>query len=313
MNYLIYPLKVMNITQNYKDNFTHRRHTTGYPKDYPIDDNCGSNSKTGYFYCPCDEMVVKKIYGVGLRSTSVLWLQSTSKVVTPTFNDYVTIMIAHSEDIDFKNIYVGKKYKRFDKIVQEGKDGFATGYHFHIVVGRGKFKSSGWVKNNEGIWIINTTGGGIRPEETFFIDKMFTRVMNSKNIKFTFLEEKYDEYFYVTAASLNVRFGPGMNYKIRNTLPCNTKVKVFETKGSWSRISDNEWVSSNYLSKTKPRISYETKKTTASYLNVRNKPNGKKLTYKAPLIKNTTVAVMKNSGGWTMINKNRWVFSFYLK
>ena len=61
MNYLIYPLKVMNITQNYKDDFTHRRHTIGYPKDYPIDDNCGSSGKTGYFYCPCDEMVVKKI------------------------------------------------------------------------------------------------------------------------------------------------------------------------------------------------------------------------------------------------------------
>ena len=313
MNYLIYPLKIMNITQNYKDDFSHKKHTIGNPKDYPIDDNCGTTARTGYFYCPCDEMIVKKIYGVGLRSTNVLWLESTSKVITPTFNDYVTIMVAHSEDQDFENIYVGKKYRKFEKIVQEGKDGYATGYHFHIVVGRGKFRGSGWTRNTNGIWVINTINGGIKPEEAFFIDKDFTKVLNMRDIKFLDLKEQKLNYFYVTANSLNVRYGPGLNYKIRNTLPKGTRLIVYENISSWSRISENEWVSSNYLTKSKPNKFYLTKKTTALYLNVRNKPNGKKLTYKAPLVKNTTVAVMRVSSGWCQINRLRWVYKFYLK
>src|SRR5699024_7462263 len=76
MNYLIYPIKIMNITQTYENDFSHSRHTVGTPKDYPIDDNCGESGANGYFYCPCDEVVVKKIYGVGTSSTNCLWLES---------------------------------------------------------------------------------------------------------------------------------------------------------------------------------------------------------------------------------------------
>ena len=71
MNYLIYPLKIMNITQTYKNDFSHSRHTIGTPKDYPIDDNYGAAGSNGYFYCPCDKMVVKKIYGVSLDELGV--------------------------------------------------------------------------------------------------------------------------------------------------------------------------------------------------------------------------------------------------
>ena len=80
MNYLIYPLKIMNITQTYKNDFSHSRHTIGTPKDYPIDDNYGAAGSNGYFYCPCDKMVVKKIYGVGTTATNVLWLESLTPV-----------------------------------------------------------------------------------------------------------------------------------------------------------------------------------------------------------------------------------------
>ncbi len=314
MNYLTYPLKKMNITQGYSDNYSHKQHNTGEPKDYPIDDNGGTSKKEAYFYCPCDEMVVKKIYGVGTNVGNTLWLESTSLVITPTFTDYVTIIIVHPNDSDFKNLKVGQKFKRGDKIVEEGDDGKATGYHFHISVGRGKLIGTGWIKNSNGIWVIRTNNGAVKPEEAFFIDPNFTQVLTTKGIPFVKLyedKEEEDNYWYVTE-SLNVRIGPGTNYKCINSLPKNTEVKILETVGTWAKISDKEWVSKNFLTKTKPSKIYKTLKTTATSLNVRKSPNGKILSTKAPLMQNTTVAIMTTRGNWVKINTDRWVYRSYL-
>ena len=316
MNYLIYPIKIMNITQTYKNDFSHSRHTVGTPKDYPIDDNCGATGPNGYFYCPCDAMTVKKIYGVGSSSTNVLWLESTTPVITPTFTDYVTIMIGHIEDAELNKLKIGQTFTRKEPIAIEGKDGFATGEHFHIVVGRGKFKGSGWVKNTNDIWVINTTGGSVKPEDSFFIDNTFTTVKNSAGLNFLDLyipDIEEDDYYYTTAESLNIHLGPGTNYNAINTLPKNSRIKVREFINNWARITDKEYVASNYVTKKAPSKHYETKSTTADFLNVRSKPAGTILKVKAPLPKGTTVAVMEEKNGWTKINTNRWVYSSYVK
>ena len=316
MNYLIYPIKIMNITQTYKNNFSHSRHTVGTPKDYPIDDNCGATGPNGYFYCPCDAMTVKKIYGVGSSSSNVLWLESTTPVITPTFTDYVTIMIGHIEDAELNKLKIGQTFTRKEPIAIEGKDGFATGEHFHIVVGRGKFKGSGWVKNTNDIWVINTTGGSVKPEDSFFIDNTFTTIKNSAGLNFLNLyipDIEEDDYYYTTAESLNIRLGPGTNYNAINTLPKNSRIKVREFINNWARITDKEYVASNYVTKKAPSKYYETKSTTADFLNVRSKPAGTILKVKAPLPKGTTVAVMEEKNGWTKINTNRWVYSSYVK
>ena len=316
MNYLIYPIKIMNITQTYKNDFSHSRHTVGTPKDYPIDDNCGATGPNGYFYCPCDAMTVKKIYGVGSSSTNVLWLESTTPVITPTFTDYVTIMIGHIEDAELNKLKIGQTFTRKEPIAIEGKDGFATGEHFHIVVGRGKFKGSGWVKNTNDIWVINTTGGSVKPEDAFFIDNTFTTIKNSAGLNFLDLyipDIEEDDYYYTTAESLNIRLGPGTNYNAINTLPKNSRIKVREFVNNWAKITDKEYVASNYVTKKAPSKYYETKSTTADFLNVRSKPAGTILKVKAPLPKGTTVAVMEEKNGWTKINTNRWVYSSYVK
>ena len=316
MNYLIYPIKIMNITQTYKNDFSHSRHTVGTPKDYPIDDNCGATGPNGYFYCPCDAMTVKKIYGIGSSSSNVLWLESTTPVITPTFTDYVTIMIGHIEDAELNKLKIGQIFTRKEPIAIEGKDGFATGEHFHIVVGRGKFKGSGWVKNTNDIWVINTTGGSVKPEDSFFIDNTFTTIKNSAGLNFLNLyipDIEEDDYYYTTAESLNIRLGPGTNYNAINTLPKNSRIKVREFINNWARITDKEYVASNYVTKKAPSKYYETKSTTADFLNVRSKPAGTILKVKAPLPKGTTVAVMEEKNGWTKINTNRWVYSTYVK
>lgn len=311
MNYLTYPLKVMNITQGYNDNYTHKRHSEGNLKDYPIDDACGSGNNS-YFYCPCDEMVVKKVYGVGLRASNTIWLESTTPVITPTFTDYITIMIVHPEDKDLKNVYVGRKYQRNEVLFPKGADGFATGPHFHITLGRGKMSGSGWAKNNLGLWILKTTGYNIKPEHGMFIDKNFTTIKNTRNIEFLSLndEEKEEDNIFYTTANLNIRYGPGANYRFVNLLHKDTQIKIESITNGWAKINDKEYVASAYLTKTKPKFFYLSKITTAALLNVRNKPNGNVILYKIP--KNTTVSVMKNENNWTQIYNNRWVYSKYL-
>ena len=311
MNYLTYPLKVMNITQGYNDNYTHKRHSEGNLKDYPIDDACGSGNNS-YFYCPCDEMVVKKVYGVGLRASNTIWLESTTPVITPTFTDYITIMIVHPEDKELKNVYVGRKYQRNEALFPKGADGFATGPHFHITLGRGKMSGSGWAKNNLGLWILKTTGYNIKPEHGMFIDKNFTTIKNTRNIEFLSLndEEKEEENIYYTTANLNIRYGPGANYRFVNLLHKDTQIKIEKITNGWAKINDKEYVASAYFTKTKPKSFYLSKNTTAALLNVRNKPNGNVILYKIP--KNTTVSVMKNENNWTQIYNNRWVYSKYL-
>lgn len=309
MNYLTYPLKVMNMTQSYKGNYTHEGHQKGNTKDYPVDDACGSGNDS-YFYCPCDEMIVKKVYGVGLKASNTIWLESTTPVITPTFNDYVTLMIVHPEDKYLKNLYIGKRFSKNDKIFPKGKDGNATGPHFHITVGRGKFISGGWSKNNLGLWILKTTKENVKPEEAFFIDENFTTIKNTKNLNFIKLYNKDEDNIYYTTANLNIRLGPGTKYKLVNTIIKNTKIKVLSITGNWAKISDKEYVSKNFITKNKPSIIYESKKTTASFLNVRAKPNGKIL-YVIP--KNTTVTSYKQKNGWTEIYNNRYVSTKYLK
>ena len=67
-NYLTYPLKTMRITQSYTGAFSHLPHTTGSPKDYPIDDG-GKDGGKDAIYCPCDSVKVFRVYGVGNKGT----------------------------------------------------------------------------------------------------------------------------------------------------------------------------------------------------------------------------------------------------
>lgn len=181
-NYLIYPTKIMSITQNYSDNFSHKPNSTGTPKDYPIDENCGSTGRD-YFYCPCDEIVIKRIYGVGSSGANTIWLQSTSKVVfADNTEDYCTILVTHPNDDTLKSLKVGQTFKRKEKMFLEGKDGNATGNHFHISVAKGKFVYSGWKKNNLGAWCI--TGKPVKPEDAFFVDLEFTTIKKTNGLTF---------------------------------------------------------------------------------------------------------------------------------
>jgi len=196
-NYLTYPIKYMNLTQTYNDSYSHNLYTIGSPKSYPIDD-ASRDTGRDYFYIPCDEMVVKRIYGVGNNGINTIWLESTSKVYLADGSyDFVNMLISHVEDEDLKNIKIGMKYTRNQAIFREGKDGYdigqATGNHFHIDVAKGKFINNGWVKNSKGAWTIK--GNAIKPEQAFYVDKNFTTIINSAGLIFKVLSNDKKIYF----------------------------------------------------------------------------------------------------------------------
>lgn len=185
MNRLIYPLKKVAITQTYNGEASHKPHTTGLPKDYPIDDNGGDSSRSAYFYCPCDEIVIVRVYGVGASGTNTIFMRSTSPVQFANGEkDYACILVTHPDDDTLKGFKEGQKFSRKQPMFIEGKDGQATGYHFHISVGKGDFIDKGWVKNSKDKWVLNTTNGSLKPEDAFFIDEEFTEIVDKKKLKF---------------------------------------------------------------------------------------------------------------------------------
>lgn len=184
-NYLIFPMECMNISQGYTGQTSHKPHNSVSPKDYPLD-IAGKDAGRDYFLCPCDEMEVKRLYGVGSNGTNTIWLQSTSKVIfADGTEDYCCIMAIHPNDDDLKKIQKGQKFKRGERVFREGTDGQATGNHIHMAVGKGKMTGSGWVQNSNGKWVITTAGGAMKPENAFFVDeKVTTRVIKKGSISF---------------------------------------------------------------------------------------------------------------------------------
>ena len=182
-NYLTYPFKTMRITQSYTGSTSHKPHTTGYPKDYPLDEG-GKDGGRDAFYCPCDELKIVRIYGVGNGGTNTIWVESTSPVYfADGTSNYTCGQITHPNDSDIRDLRVGQKFKRGQVICYEGTDG-ATGNHIHFSFGKGKYKGSGWTRNSKGKYVLTTTSGAYKPDQLFYVDKSFTKVANSKGLIF---------------------------------------------------------------------------------------------------------------------------------
>ena len=212
--HLIYPFKVMRITQTYLGKTSHLPHNTGTPKDYPIDEGC-SDTGRDWMYAPCG-VVVKRIYGVGNRGVNTIWLESTEKVLFADGSvDYMTMLATHPNDDDLKKIREGQKFKQGDKICREGTDG-ASGNHVHLSVGKGKFSGNGWVQNSRGKYVLTTTGWAVKPENAFWIDPYFTKVISSGGLSFKKIPTVKDKYpvgeYKVVSDIAPVRSGAGTSY-----------------------------------------------------------------------------------------------------
>ncbi len=191
-NYLTYPTKTMRLTQGYNptnSKASHYPNYTGTPADYPIDEGCADTGKSA-MYCPCDKMLIKRIYGNNDPGTNTIWLESAEPVIMPCGTDYVTMMVLHVDDSELNRLYEGKSFVRGEEMFVEGTDGGSTGTvpaHFHISIGKGKFTGLGWTLNNKGNYVLSSTNGAIKPEQGFYIDQSFTTVANDLGYAFQYL------------------------------------------------------------------------------------------------------------------------------
>ena len=273
-NYLTYPCKIMRITQNYNGTTSHKPHTTGSPKDYPIDEACKDKDRD-WLYCPCDKMIVKRRY---LAGTNTVWLESLDKVhFADGTSNYFTMLITHPNNDDMYNLPEGRVFMRGEKICREGMDG-ATANHLHISGGKGKFTGNGWTKNTNGKYVLTCTGGAYKPEKLFYIDTSFTEVISKGGITFKTLPKSETKSGYTTGKYvvdtelLRVRSGAGTihPYKKFDQLRSTAQAKILtlthgepkdgyvkgleftaqEIKNNWAKTGSG-WVCLDYCEKIK--------------------------------------------------------------
>ena len=208
MNYLCYPFKVMRITQGYNGKTSHYGHSHGSPVDYPVDEG-GKDTGRDPMYAPCD-LVVRRVYGLGNGGVNTLFVQSREKMLTACGRyDYICMQITHENDEDLRKYKAGDVIRYRSVICKEGTDG-ASGNHIHLSVGFGSFKGTCWTQNSKGKYVIHTTGGAVRPEDAFFVDKIFTTIKGSAGLKFKPLP--FPVGMYKTEAGVYVRVGAGKRY-----------------------------------------------------------------------------------------------------
>lgn len=177
-----FPMETMRITQGPFGEASHHPHNLGNPKDYPID-CAGIDGNKSAAIAPVD-MKVTAIRGMGNATTNTIWLVSTEKVKTPTFEDVVFMTLTHWDDNDSaikKHSKAGMTIKKGEIICYEGSDG-ASGNHLHICVGRGY--ADNWTKNSKGKYVI--VGDNKMPNEVMYrYTKLTTRVMDNGGLNWT--------------------------------------------------------------------------------------------------------------------------------
>ena len=219
--YARYFAKTMSISQSYNQG-NHKKHM---PTDFPIDETYGGSN--GAFYSPFDCVIVKK----AKAKTNQIWLTSCEIVETPSGKTFVTIHVRHIGSVEYNKIKVSSSYKQEEVICHEYKDALSTGPHNHVSVGKGMIKGSGWLKNKNGVWCINTTEGAKKPEELLFVDD-FTTINESAGINWKKYESKPEKNYtyYTTLDDLYINKEPkvGTPVKVSDCYPAMRKALKYK-------------------------------------------------------------------------------------
>lgn len=142
MEKILFPVKIMNITQGMDGGHSHRGTKA-------ID--CGwVNEENKKLYAP----FTGKIAQIKTDSNAV-WFQSKEKVLFADGTiDYATVRTIHDNDVS--DLYVGKEIKQGEYYYKMGNKGNATGVHVHIEISKGHV--TGYkAKNQYGNWEMPNT------------------------------------------------------------------------------------------------------------------------------------------------------------
>ena len=223
---------------------------------------------------------------------------------------------------DFKEYYTTTNFEKAMKYLKQKNKIGESKYYIVVSCGKGVFTSSGHY-----VVLASLDSGKIEVLDSYIYSGKFNTTSRKKaNVKlkgnYAYITEKnfkkyanyrrfwiysndmgneqksrtskakYTRYVKVNIR-LNIRKGPSTKYKIVGKLKNGEKVKVYETKNGFSRIGNNRWVSSKYLSNKKPSSKSKVgqieilKKSTIIYS--KSNLSGKKYYYK----KNTRVKILK--------------------
>lgn len=179
--YAVYPFEHMNITQRYNqgNHIPHWKGSKNY-SDKPWDEACKDSGRS--YFVPQNDYKVEEVIGLGNNVTNSVRLISLKKLTMPNGKtDYLKITLTHMEENNLKLVKKGQVIKKGTKLLLEGTDGKATGNHFHITANTGKYY--GLLKNSNGAWCYTYTKS-LLPQEAFYLDPKFTKVVNKNGVTF---------------------------------------------------------------------------------------------------------------------------------
>lgn len=179
--YAVYPFEHMNITQRYNqgNHIPHWKGSKNY-SDKPWDEACKDSGRS--YFVPQNDFKVEEVIGLGNNVTNTVRLISVNKLTMPNGKtDYLKLTLTHMEENNLRQVKKGQILKKGTKLLLEGKDGVATGNHFHITANTGKYY--GLLKNSNGSWCY-TYAKSLLPEQAFYLDSKFTKVVNKNGITF---------------------------------------------------------------------------------------------------------------------------------
>ena len=158
--------------------------------------------------------------------------------------NYVYIQTDNGLRLRFQHMKYGsivvKKWqvvKKGAKLGIIGNTGYSSGRHLH-------FDVSCAGKNSGGRYVSSQN-------RTYFDPKPFIRGAKAltKSTQKASESDSNAKAYTVTASALRVRSGAGLSHSAVDTIKCGTKVKVYEVKNGFGKISENssKWVSMEYL------------------------------------------------------------------
>lgn len=243
-------------------------------------------------------------YGYRSPNNGTYW--SANRAIADEFN------IEYQETSNFSVML--EKLKNNNYIIASVGNGlFTTGGHYIMIYGMGgnnlkiydpylysgKFDTStrrgkAYVNGNTVFCSVDNFKNYANYKRFFCYKHNVNNTDKNNSTEENFVAESYTRYVKVKSR-LNIRSGAGTQNKIVGKLNNGVKVTVYETKDNWSRIGENKWVSSDYLTEKRETVSRNTvgqykRLKGRTYLYSRSNLTGKKYTYLAK----TQVKILKN-------------------
>lgn len=229
--YAIYPFEYMNITQRH-DQGNHAPHWKGSKNysDKAWDEACKDTGRS--YFVPQNDFKIEQVLGLNTsKPTNSVRLKSVNKLTMPNGKtDYLCITLTHMNEDNLKQVKAGQVLKKGTKILLEGRDGYTTGNHFHITANTGKYY--GLLENSNKVHCFTYTKS-LLPNEAFYINPKFTKVIN--NNKYSFKNVPIETVKYYSKVSNNYKsivdalksIGVDSTYNNRKKIATKNNIKTY--------------------------------------------------------------------------------------